>query len=187
MMRKFLLTCGVLYSLLYVGMNILAALSYEGYSSASQTVSELSAIGAPTRTFWAFLGPAYSLLVITFGWGVWRSAARNRSLRIVGGLIMIGFAVTGLAWHFAPMHSREVLVAGGGTLTDTMHIVVGIRHGYVHAACDCIRLPRLRQEVPFLFRYHDGDSFRIRCFDVFGCSSDFGKFTNAHGWSLGAH
>jgi len=38
----------------------------------------------------------------------------------------VGLAVTGLAWPFAPMHLREVLVRDGGTLTDTMHIVLGI-------------------------------------------------------------
>jgi hypothetical protein len=126
MLRKTLLVCGVLSSLLYVAMNILGAMQYEGYRSASQTVSELSAIGAPTRSLWAWLGPLYSLLVIAFGWGVRRSAGRNCPLRVVGSLIIAGFAVTGVAWPFAPMHSREVLAAGGGTLTDTMHILVGI-------------------------------------------------------------
>jgi hypothetical protein len=126
MLRKMLLVCGILSSLLYVAMNILGAMQYKGYSSGSQTVSELSAIGAPTRSLWGWLGPLYSLLVIAFGWGVWISAGRKRALRIVGGLIMVGFAVTGVAWLFAPMHSREVLAAGGGTLADTMHIVVGI-------------------------------------------------------------
>lgn len=126
MVRKVLLVSGILSSLLYVAMNIIGAMRYEGYSSASQTVSELSAIGAPTRPLWVLLGAAYSLLVIAFGWGVWRSAGRNRSLRVVGGLMMAGFAVTGLAWPLAPMHVREVLAAGGGTLADTMHIVLGI-------------------------------------------------------------
>jgi amino acid transporter len=30
----------------------------------------------------------------------------------------------GLLWPFAPMHSREVLAMGGGTMTDTMHLVL---------------------------------------------------------------
>ena len=33
----------------------------------------------------------------------------------------MAYGVIGLAWP--PMHLREVLAAGGGTLTDTMHIV----------------------------------------------------------------
>ena len=39
---------------------------------------------------------------------------------------MAGFAITGLAWPLAPMHTREVLAAGGGTLSDTMHIALAV-------------------------------------------------------------
>ena len=52
MLRKILLVCGVFSVLLYVAMNVLVAMQWEGYSSVSQTVSELSAIGAPTRPLW---------------------------------------------------------------------------------------------------------------------------------------
>jgi hypothetical protein len=61
--------------------------------------------------------------VIAFGWGVWKSAGRDRSLRIVGGLL-VAYGSLGLLWPFAPMHQREVLAAGGGTLSDTMHVVL---------------------------------------------------------------
>jgi hypothetical protein len=82
-----------------------------------------SAIGAPTRPLWVILAIAYTLLVVAFGWGVWRSAGQKRSLRIAGSLLVV-YAIIGLAWP--PMHQREVLAAGGGTLTDTMHIVFTI-------------------------------------------------------------
>jgi hypothetical protein len=78
-------------------------MQWEGHSSASQTVSELSAIGAPTRPLWVLLGIAYTLLVTAFGWGVWQSARRNRPLRVVGGL-MVAYGVIGLASPLAPMH-----------------------------------------------------------------------------------
>jgi Protein of unknown function (DUF998) len=120
MARKALLVCGIVSSLLYVAMNVFVPMQGEGYSSASQTVSELSAIGAPTRPLWVPLGVAYTLLMTAFGLGVWRSARRNRSLRVVGGLLVAN-GIIGLGWP--PMHQRAVLAAGGGTLTDTMHIV----------------------------------------------------------------
>ena len=120
MTRKILLVCGIVSSLLYVAMNVFVPMRWEGYSSASQTVSELSAIGASTRPLWVPLGIAYTLLVAVFGWGVWASARQNRPLRVAGGLL-VAYGVIGLAWP--PMHLREVLAAGGGTLTDTMHIV----------------------------------------------------------------
>ena len=47
-----LLLCGIFSSLIYAGMNILCGMRYDGYSFTSQTVSELSAIDAPTRPLW---------------------------------------------------------------------------------------------------------------------------------------
>jgi hypothetical protein len=88
MARKILLVCGILSSMLYVAMNVIAAILYEGYSSASQTVSELSAIGAPTRPLWLLLGIPYTLLATAFGWGVWILAGQNRLLLVVGGLMV---------------------------------------------------------------------------------------------------
>lgn len=45
-------------------------------------------------------------------------------MRIVGGLIL-AYASFGLLWPFAAMHQREVLAAGGGTFSDTLHVVLG--------------------------------------------------------------
>jgi hypothetical protein len=114
--RKVLIICGILSSLFYVAINVFVPLQWEGYSAASQTVSELSAIGAPTRRLWLLLVIPYSMLVAAFGWGVWLSARRNRPLRVVGGL-MIAHGVIGIFWP--PMHLR----GAQPTLTDTLHIV----------------------------------------------------------------
>ncbi len=118
-----LLLCGVLSSLLYVAMAFLIALQYPGYNSATYTVSELSAIGAPTRLLWTSWAFVYTFLMIGFGWGVIKAADENRALRIAGKLLLI-YGALGFAWHFAPMHQREVLAAGGSTLSDTMHLVI---------------------------------------------------------------
>ena len=123
MVRKVLLVCGILSSLLYVAMIVVVAMQWEGYSSASQTVSELSAIGAPTRALWVVPAAFYTVLVTAFGWGVWKSAGRIRVLHVVGASI-VAYGALGLIWPFAPMHLRETLAAGGGTLSDTMHIVL---------------------------------------------------------------
>jgi len=119
--RKALLVCGIVSSLLYGAM--IGAIGFDGYSRISQTPSELTAIGAPTRSLWMQLGAVYTVLVIAFGCGVWKSAGRDRALRIVGGLL-VTYGLLGLLWPFAPMHQREVLAAGGGTLSDTMHVVL---------------------------------------------------------------
>ena len=121
--RKLALSCGILASLLYVGMNIFIPPLYEGYNWVSQTVSELSAVDAPTRPLWFVLGIIYTLLIVAFGWGVVKSAGEGRSLRIVG-IFMIINGLMGLTW--SPMHQREVLAAGGGTFTDTWHLAMSV-------------------------------------------------------------
>lgn len=68
-MRKALLICGILSSLWYVAINIFVPMLYDGYSSVTLTVSELSAIGAPTRIIWELLVLLYPLLFVAFGWG----------------------------------------------------------------------------------------------------------------------
>lgn len=100
-------------------MNIVVPIQWNDYSCLSQTVSELSAIGAPTRQLWLVLIMPFTFLSISFGLGVWLSAVRNRSLRIVGAL-MISNAVIGVFWP--PMHLR----GSEFTLTDSLHIVFAI-------------------------------------------------------------
>jgi uncharacterized protein DUF998 len=114
--RKALLACGILASLLYVSMNVFIPMQWAGYSAASQTISELSAIGAPTRPVWFALGVVYTLLIAAFGWGIWIASRGNRRLRLAGALLVCS-GLFGLFWP--PMHLR----GAGFSLTDTLHIV----------------------------------------------------------------
>ncbi len=111
---KVLLVCGILSSLWYIAINIYVPAQYEGYRVASYTVSELSAIGAPTRRLWLLLVIAYPVLFAAFGWGVLLSAC-DRLLRVTGGLIL-AYAIFNVYWP--PMHIRGL----EPTLTDTLHI-----------------------------------------------------------------
>jgi hypothetical protein len=111
---RVLLWCGVVSSLWYAGMNVYVPMNDSGYEWMSQTVSELSAIGAPTRLLWVGLGWIYTLLLTSFGWGVWRAGVRGV------GLALILQGVLNPFWP--PMHLRTVLAAGGGTLMDSLHI-----------------------------------------------------------------
>ena len=69
--RKALLVCGVASSALYALM--IWGIRYEGYNPISQVPSELTAIGAPTRALWAWLGWIYTVLIAAFGVGIWTS------------------------------------------------------------------------------------------------------------------
>jgi hypothetical protein len=117
-LRKVLLICGIVSSLLYFSMDIVAGLLTEGYSFTSQAISELSAIGAPATPMWVPLGFVYAALLIAFGVGVWVIAGgQRRALRVIG-VLLITLAVVG-SLPF-PMHMR----GDEKTFTDTMHLVI---------------------------------------------------------------
>jgi Protein of unknown function (DUF998) len=117
--RKILLGCGILSSLLYFASDIILSLTYEGYSYLHQTVSELNAIGAPTRGLSIVFGLAGYVLLIFFGVGIWMSAAGKRKLQVVGGALAV-MGATGL-WGvpFASMQMR-------GTEQEGLHLVSGL-------------------------------------------------------------
>lgn len=115
-LQKALLTCGIAAALLYAAMLVFVPLRWPGYSSASQTISELSAIGAPTRPLWVPLGITYTLLLAAFGWGIWVTTRGHRRLRIAGALLL-AYGLLGLGWP--PMHLRGT----EPSLTDTLHVV----------------------------------------------------------------
>jgi Protein of unknown function (DUF998) len=114
------LVCGIASSLLYVGADVLAAIRYPDYHRfASQAVSELSAVGAPTRRLVVPVFLAYSLAALAFGVAVWSSAGRSRALACTGGLL-VGLGLVDLAAPLFPMHLRGT----EATLTDAMHILL---------------------------------------------------------------
>lgn len=121
-LRETLLLCGFFSAVLYAAMLLAVPVLWTGYSSVSQTVSELSAIGAPTKSAWVHLGFVWTALYLAFGGGVWRSAGGSRALRVVAGALVLQGAL-GIFWP--PMHLRGSEV----TLTDTLHIAWTIMNG----------------------------------------------------------
>lgn len=87
-MRRALLLCGVISPLLYALADLLAGLSWAGYSFRDQTISELGAIGAPSRPLFATLIFLTYLLFTAFGVGVWKAAQDRYKLRIAGAFLI---------------------------------------------------------------------------------------------------
>ena len=116
-----LLVCGVLSSLLYVVIDMVAAICCTDFHSfTSQTISELMARGAPTKPFVDPLFLFYDVLAIAFGIGVWMCARRNRPLRVTAGLL-VGYGIVGLPGpRFFPMNLR----GAGDTGEDIRHIIL---------------------------------------------------------------
>jgi hypothetical protein len=125
LVREILLALGIVGPLFYLATDVFVGTRWEGYSFAGQAVSELFAIGAPTRPLAVLFFVAYGVLAIAFGAGVWASAGRKRALRVVGGAL-VGKEVFGIvATVFAPMHMR----GAEATLSDTWHgnlTIVGV-------------------------------------------------------------
>jgi hypothetical protein len=120
MYRTLLLTAGIVASLLYAILNIAVLHFWPEYSAFYQTVSELSAINAPTRELWLPWGIAYALLMAVFGIGMLQMKNQKKPLRIAGWLF-IAYGLLSTCWP--PMHQRDVLAAGGETVTDKLHLV----------------------------------------------------------------
>ncbi len=125
MVRQALLWSGVLSSLLYIAADILGGLQYQGYSFTGQAISELGAIGAPSKPFVDPLFMVYNLLALAFGIGVFRVAAgRNRALRITG-VALTGYGVIGIAaslvGSFFAMHQRGTSTS---VASDSPHIIL---------------------------------------------------------------
>jgi hypothetical protein len=122
-LRLVVVAAGIGASLFYVVALVLGPLRWEGYSSTNQTISELFAIDAPSRSLVVSLLFVSGVLALAFGLGVLWLAGRSRALRVTGwALVVVGVVDQG--GPFFPMHMREVLAQGGGTFSDTMHIAL---------------------------------------------------------------
>ena len=123
MIRKVLLGCGIVSSVLYVVTDVLGTLRYPGYSYADQWFSELTAQGSPVRPLMIALNEfPYTLLVGAFAAGVWTSVTPKRTARITAAMLL-GYAASGFAGGVLfPMRTREAVAAGEETLRNVMHI-----------------------------------------------------------------
>ncbi len=115
-MRRPFLTCGILASFVYLAANVVAPLRYPDYDWVTQTVSELSAIGSPTRGLWVAMMVAYTLLMMGFAAGIWMSSGDRRALRLAA---VFTFTHVLFALFWPPMNRRGVEFA----TTDLLHIV----------------------------------------------------------------
>jgi hypothetical membrane protein len=122
MARKVLLASGVAAPLLYAAADLAAGLQWDGYSFRDQTISELAAIGAPSRPLFAALLVVVYGLMVAFGVGVWKAAGSSRPLRTTGGLL-VGLGVLALTLgQLATMRLRGTEQG----LAGAMHLLEGL-------------------------------------------------------------
>jgi hypothetical protein len=115
-LRKALLACGPLSALIYIGWHELAALRWEGYSRISNAISELHFTGTASKSLLdPWQGWVDSALLAAFGVGIWLSAQGSRSLRVIGGVMIVPAALIPLWMIFgeASIAAHLVLVGVG--------------------------------------------------------------------------
>jgi hypothetical membrane protein len=120
--QKVLLASGVISSVLYLIIDLLAGLNYKGYSFYSQTISELGAVGAPKPVWLAPLFLTYCALMVVFSIAVVQYGRRtNDRIRNVGLLLLL-YMLAGSGTSIFPIHVR-----GTAVLADEMpHIIAGL-------------------------------------------------------------
>lgn len=124
--RRVLLICGILSSLLYVGAVLILGTRWGNYSWAAQNVSELGAIGSPTRPFFVPIMSAYNVLVIAFGVALWGTEGRRSFLR-AAAVFLILYAITGyVTGIFFPMPMREAMAVGEGSVMHPLGTLVSV-------------------------------------------------------------
>jgi hypothetical membrane protein len=121
MMRRALLVCGILSPLLYALADTLAGLSSKGYSFRDQTISELGAIGAPSKPLFDALLLVVYVLLTAFGAGVWKSAGDRRRLRVAAGLLVALGILALTVGRLAAMHPRGTEQG----LSGALHLIEG--------------------------------------------------------------
>lgn len=121
MIRKLLLICGILSPLLYAIADWSSGMRWEVYSFRDQTISELGAIGAPTKLFFSLQLMVVYLLLTAFGIGIWRTAANRRTVQVVGGLIFALGVMALTVGMFVPMQLRGTEQG----LTGALHLIEG--------------------------------------------------------------
>lgn len=123
-LTRVLLACGIAYGVTYVVLNdVVAAALLPGYDPLSQAVSELSAIGAPSRAFLVAMVPVWTGLLAAFGLGVRRAAGDRKALRVTGDLLVL-HAIVGLLWLPFPMTARADMVPGPMGVNDVGHLAM---------------------------------------------------------------
>jgi hypothetical protein len=102
-----------------ISIDAIAALRYPDYHAyTSQMVSELMAVGAPTRTLLIWLFVPYNLLVFAFAAGVWASAMEKRPTRLTAAAFFAYGVVSTAGLLFTPMDLRGTVDSS----RDTLHI-----------------------------------------------------------------
>jgi len=109
---------------LYVAaIDLIAAVEHPGYHDyLDQMVSELMAVGAPTRQLLVWLFVPYNILVFAFAAGVWTSGNSTRARRYTATALAVYGMISLTGLLLTPMDLRGTV----DSQRDTLHILATI-------------------------------------------------------------
>jgi magnesium-transporting ATPase (P-type) len=127
-MRRVLLLSGFLSAIIYVVADIVASLSYPGYSITGQNYSELLATGAPTRQGLLLISWVYNFLVACFGVAIWKTCQPAYKARITGAVIL-GYAIISM---ITPLYFQMDMRGAEPTPYGSLHpLMTGIMSFFI--------------------------------------------------------
>lgn len=94
--RKALLICGIAAALVIIAINLLPGALWPGYDFLTQSISELRAIGSPTRALAYPLVILFGVLMTAFGICLWLVGRGNGALRVTA-VLLLGYSLLGMA------------------------------------------------------------------------------------------
>ena len=115
-----LLLCAVLAAVVTAANDLIAGSLRPGYNFASQSISVLSAPGAPSRPIALGFDLVVDVLVIAFAVGLWLTADEKRSLRAIAGLLVTSALLQSSAVVFFPFRPGEPTSSLANTLNVAM-------------------------------------------------------------------
>lgn len=132
--RDSLLICGLGAPIIFMLTDLISGLQWQGYDFFSQSISELGAMGAPTRSFVVVLNLIYSALVTAFAAGILSIAIKKVPLKILAGLLMAHAIISAFTLLLYPMQfgiqatlgSVHVTLMMAAVISFTLAIIIGI-------------------------------------------------------------
>jgi hypothetical protein len=118
--RELLFICGIIAPFFFFGIDMLAGSLWTGYNFVSQSLSDLSAVGAPTRPLVMVLQLVFDMLMIAFGIGVWKKGGHNRALRVSGAAIIGNAAISSIVRAFVPWYLGKPASEPANTLNTVI-------------------------------------------------------------------
>jgi hypothetical protein len=93
-MSRAVLVAALAAALLFISVDLVALRQWKGYDYVHQSMTQLAAIGAPTRSWTLALSIGHDVALFAVGLALLFLSGRNVALRITAGLVMI----SAIAW-----------------------------------------------------------------------------------------